>query len=257
MHKSFLIVIIGFLLIIGCTSQIPQQEQTSTVSPTQTITETPTLPDTTPSATPTSERIYTDDEINRHFLNIAFGRDNYYLVKIYTSSSNRVGFSLYGQNTPEDEQFMTDFAKNYNRFTATTTFHDPPIRTDEKGVYLGFFPSNYLKSIEEAQIVYREIDPSNDDYLFIITSKYGDFTHYYVNSDLTGDRRNHYIMRAMLYYLGFPGVTNTYPESFFYAENRDGVTLISLDKSAINVMYDKRIIAGMPINAVKNVLLID
>ncbi len=254
MHKAFVIVVIAFLLITGCTTQIPRQEQTLTVSPTKTITETPTLPHTTPGATPLSEKTYKDYEIKLHFLDIAFGRDTYFLVKFYPSSSNRVAFSLYGHNTADDEQFMTNFAKNYNNFTETVTFHDPPVRTDDKGAYLGFFSSSYLKSIDESQIIYRETDPSNGDYLFIITSIPGEFTHYYVNSDLTGDRRNHYIMRAMLYYIGFRGVTNTYPESFFYTENRNGAALISLDKSAINVMYNKRINAEMSRSAVMDIL---
>jgi len=38
----------------------------------------------------------------------------------------------------------------------------------------------------------------------------------YINSDLKGDSRTHWILRALLYELGFPGETGTYTDSMFF-----------------------------------------
>lgn len=264
MENSFLLVLVAlicFISIVGCTSSPTKAQEeavNTTIIPTRVSsvqTVAPTQISTAP-VTVTINESFTGVDVNRHFLDITFGRANSYLTKVTTGSAYKVAYTLNGKNMDSDADIITDFAKNYNSLTSTTTFDNPPIRTDEKGIHIEFYPQDYLQSLDEKYITYKELDPSSGNYLFILYSG-SDQPRYYINSDLTGDVRKHYIMKAMLFSLGFQGTTNTYPDSFFYANTINHVNLSPIDKAAINVMYDSRIQNGMSINDAKNALLID
>jgi hypothetical protein len=259
MKKILLILsVIGLILFCGCLSS-SQQAPAGNTTPQATASPTGTVPATvtTPSVTPTPQTQITDEMIKRHFLNIAFGRDNAYIEKLSVDPDNPVDFSLNGQVSADDVATIKAFAADYNKTTNTRTFSRDPIRTDQKGIYFGFFPDSYLKSLSETNIIHKEVNPDTGQILYLVAYSPDGGDRLYVNSDLTGDIRTHNIMRILFYYLGFPGQTYDYPESFFYANSSDNVVLTPLDKAAINVMYDARIYRGMTFESAKNVLLMN
>lgn len=259
MKKILLVLsIIGLILLCGClsTSQQPPAGNTTplaTASPTETVAAT----NTTPSVTPTPQTQFTDEMVKRHFLNIAFGRDNAFIEKLTVDPDNPVDFSVNGEASADDLATIKAFAADYNKTTNTRTFSREPIRTDQKGIYLGYFPDVYLKSLSESNIIHKEVDPETGRILFMVTYSPDSGDHLYVNSDLTGDERTHATMRVLFYYLGFPGQTYDYPDSFFSANSFSNDILTPLDKAAINVMYDARIYRGMSFESAKNVLLMN
>jgi hypothetical protein len=260
----FVILLVIALVTAGCVSEnkntVVAPTETTTIITTQ-MTPSPTiLPTRAVTTTVNIEKTdsFTDVDVNRHFLSLVFGKTNFYITKRYTGPGARVAFSLDGKNTADDTQTITDFGKDYNIFTSNTAFDSPPIRTDEKGIHLEFFPPDYFKNLNEYYIIFKEIDPSNENYLFaVMYSAKSDGNHFLINSDLKGDKRKHYIMKAMLYVLGFVGTTYTYPDSFFYSNNQDHITLTPIDKAAINVMYNNQIYNGMSLTGVKTVLMSD
>ena len=218
-------------MIAGCSSQqsIIKQESPNITTTTQQVTSVPTLVPNqlvTQIATTDKSASFSGIDVNRHFLDLTFGRSNNYLTKISTDPDHKVSFTLNGKNTNDDAKIINDFAKNYNSFTSTSTFDSSPIRTDQKGILIEFYPQDYLKSLQTYVLTTTETDPTSGDILFIPGAN-GGIT--YINSDLSGDVRKHYIMKAMLISLGFQGTTNNYPDSFFYANNIDHVNLTPLD----------------------------
>jgi len=267
--KKIKIIIMGLLFVIlaiciaGCTTQTTPQ-QSSEISDTVAQTTNPTISETivqitetttTSTITTPTQIAYSNEDINNHFLSLAFGRTNYYLEKVTTGSAHKILFTLKGQSTDEDHSFITNFARDYNQFTQTETFHKPArIQTDDDpwSISINFYPSTYLESLHEGKIRYKKVDPNNDEYLYIVTSSSP--PQYYINSNLSGDKRNHFIMSATFDYLGFPGETYNYPDSFFYFDNWDKIKLSSLDKAAINIMYKPLLYRGMSIEDVKSSL---
>ena len=258
MNIFFAFLGILFILLAGCISPqtLSSTPVTSPSTPTATLAETPTptviltTPISTPAPTPVS---FSDDDINNHFVSIAFGRTNSYLEKVTTTSAHKIQIYLKGESTPDDVTFITKFGEKYNEITQTETFHDPVrILTSDQpySIQIGFYPPDYLKSIDEGIIRYKYVDPDTGDSLYIVTTGY----QYYINSNLADGERNHFIMRAILDYFGFTGETYDYSDSFFYANNEDGTNLSSLDKAAINVMYKPILYRGMSIEDVKNAL---
>ena len=254
---------------MGCSSQ-QQTTQQNIVSPTSSPQITSTQIATTPQTTtpPVIEEKpvqITNLDANRHFLDIAFGRSTYSLKK----ELNGLVYTLNGKYSDGDKKIISDFAKDYNIFTSTKTFIDPPIADKGEGMSINFYPQDYVKKLGEHK--YQEIDPTTGDINFAMDIKYVkayqaagfptsppfEYPQFYINPDLTGNMRQHYIMKAMLLSIGFQGTTINYPDSFFYTGNTDKINLTPLDKAAINVMHDVRITDGMTLNRAKESLILN
>jgi hypothetical protein len=76
----------------------------------------------------------------------------------------------------------------------------------------------------------------------------------YVNSDLANGERDHYVVRGVLYYLGFPGETGKYPTSIFYSQPNNVVNLSTIDWQAVQLMYGSKISSGMDLTTIQNML---
>ncbi len=248
---------ISFVLLAGCvSSQSPMVPTETSPAPTETTPE-PTVPPvvTTPAT------MFTKDEVSQLFIDIAYGCDNTWINKVTTSPENHLFFSLEGQITDEDREFVTSFAETYNRITSTETFSDDPL--SPKGNPIIIYPADSLGSLEKSFIGCQEWDPQTGTIQFliykpIITYPGGEqvmTTKIYISSDLQGSERQHYLERAMLYYLGFPGQTYTYPDSFFYYNTQSSVDLTPLDIEAIKTMYNPGIYYGMGIQGARLYLL--
>jgi hypothetical protein len=62
---------------------------------------------------------------------------------------------------------------------------------------------------------------------------------------LDGNERKRWILRAIMYNLGFFGETIKYPKSVFYAGSNDVNQLSDIDLKALQLMYGKIVTNGM------------
>ena len=197
-------MLIILLFSCGC---ISTQQTTPGASPTtQTILPTPPpgtpVPNVTETVFPTGigQTVLTNENIKRHFLNIAFGRDNTYIQKSYPDPDSRISFYLSGKFDDSDSALLRNFTKDYNKVTATSTFSDDVIKTQQR-VYPGeidfiFFPEESIRSMDESSVRHKVINTQTGDILFYIPRE---SDKVYINTDLTGDYRKHAIIKAILY----------------------------------------------------------
>ena len=214
----FAVLVILLILFSGCTSpgQPPVTPVTTPITPP--ATHIPPIQTTVPAVTPlttTPRTSFTKEQVNELFIDIAFGCDNTRITKLDLSSENHLFYSLEGQVTNDDTDFVKRFTKNYDLLTSVEAFSDDPLSS--RGNPIIFYPRDSLDSLEKNFIACQELDPTSGAPLYIIykstvenpNGQTSVTTKIYLNSDLKGAPRNHYLEKAMLYYLGFPGQTYT------------------------------------------------
>jgi hypothetical protein len=115
----FSILILGLLLMSGCTSTgstgttaQPTAEPTvpittTSVVTTPTATMVPTAPAVTPVST-TTQAAYSSNDINRHFVDVAFGPDYSYVNKW---NKQLIGVAVTGTYNENDVKLLNDFFK--------------------------------------------------------------------------------------------------------------------------------------------------
>ena len=263
MNIFFAVLGISCILLSGCSSlQGPPNTPVPSATPspipdiTVQMTESPT-----PSPIATPAVIFTEDQVSQLFIDIAFGCDSIWINKFTPSPNKHLFFSLEGLVNPEDTEFVTQFAKNYNLITPVAVFTDDPLSS--KGSPIIIYPSDSLNSLDKTYIGCQETDPNTGALLYLIYKPVVEYpggqkeetTKIYINSDVEGAQRNHYLERAMLYYLGFPGQTYDYPDSVFYYASQSNVDFIPLDSEAMKTMYGPGIYSGMSVQEARWLLL--
>ena len=254
---------IGSILFAGCISQ-----QDSTGISTQTPLTSP-VPQNTPvqttgTAAPlpvTTIATFTRDQVSELFIDIAFGCDNTRVNKFSPSSDNHMFYSLEGQVRDDDIIFMKNFTRSYNRLMSVEAFSDDPFSSQGNPIVI--YPLNSLDSLEKSFIACQELDQKSGVPLYIIykpiieqpSGRKEVITKIYLNSDLRGAERNHYLERAMLHYLGFPGQTYSYPDSVFFYNTQTNVDLSAIDVEAVRTMYNPGVYQGMTVEEVRRLLL--
>jgi hypothetical protein len=255
------VLVVSCVLLAGCISaQQPAPVTTSSPTPAE-YTPVTTPEATLPPATASPEIGFTRDEVSQLFLDIAFGCDNTWIIKITPSAENHMFYSLEGQVTGADRDFVTEFANDYNRITSTETFNNDPLNA--KGAPVIFYPPDSMKSLEKAYVGCQELDPETGTVLLMIYNPVVTYpsgeqvitTKIYINSDLTGAERQHYLERALLYYLGFPGQTYTYPDSVFYYKTQENVNFTPIEIEAMRTMNNPGIYSGMSVTDARYYLL--
>lgn len=260
----FALLTISLLLFSGCTAPAPPPVTPVATPVTPPATQAATVQTTVPAVTPvmtTPITSFTKEQVGELFIDIAFGCDNTRINKLALSSENHLFYSLEGLVTNDDIAFVKGFTKNYNLLTSMEAFSDDPLSS--RGSPIIFFPRDSLNSLEKNFIACQELDPTTGAPLSIIyTSTIENpngqkevTTKIYLNSDLKGALRNHYLERAMLYYLGFPGQTYDYPGSVFFYNTQSNVEFIPIDVEAMKTMYNPGIYSGMTIQEVRRLLL--
>lgn len=265
------ILIIGLLLTSGCTSSPPAG---TTATPTPTMAEaTPstvipaTLPLTpattsvipvTTAATTTTQASYTASDVNRHFIEIAFGPD-YSTIHKWNKQIVTVGIT--GAYTDDDVKVLNDFFKLFNSYSGYTKLPSEAKQSDNALIVLNFLPESSIKNINSDNSWKisrnRETDRINYIYKTSVFGFGGNIETIYINSDLKGNARTHWVLRSLLYELGFPGETGTYPDSIFFADSETATSLSRIDLKALELMYGSKITNGMSLAQVKQLLLID
>jgi hypothetical protein len=194
------------------------------------------------------------DEINRHFMNIVFGTKRSTVdkwafdVPLQTSVDN-----LY---LPDDIVTLQTFAKEFNKLSDSTKLSEN-VKEQSKGrLNFKFISEDGLKLIDMDDIQEVCLDLEDDSIIYLVSyrnDKNEIFT--YFNKDLTGYKRSHYLIRALLYMLGFAGYTVDYPDSIFYVYSDTNTKLSIFDKEAIKLLYGNSIKPGMTEDQVRRVLM--
>jgi hypothetical protein len=191
------------------------------------------VPTRTPTPTPTPQK-YPSYDIGSHLLEIAFGPDN---NEINKQTKGRLVVSLEGLYDESDINLVNTFIGQFNNYSSTTKI-SAFIKLDNRAdIALAFSPANTFKQINTT-VEYK--DPQTGTWYFVITPE-----KTIVNSDLKGNERKRWILRAVLYNLGFYGETARYSDSVFYASTNNASQLSDIDLKALQLMYGKKISNGM------------
>ena len=194
------------------------------------------------------------EDVNRHFMNIAFGTKRNTIDRWTLDVPLQISVSdLY---LPDDSITLQNFAKEFNKLSQSTKLSEN-IKYQTKGrLNFKLIPESSLKLIDLDDIQEISLDPDDDTIIYLISYRTTDneiFT--YFNKDLTGYERSHYMIRAMLFMLGFAGYTVDHPDSVFYVYSEINSKLSIFDKEAIKLMYGKNIKPGMTQDQVRRVLM--
>jgi len=270
--RSIWILTLGLILVIlvcGCTSTTPPSQPTVTsatvtgttpvpTTPKITSSETTRIPEVIPSSTIT-QTLYSTNDIYKHFVDIAFSPDS---LSINKWNKELVHVAVTGNYDSKDIKTLNNFLQVFNSYSSTTKLPREVQQGETLGdIVINFLPESSLNNINLDTSWKISKNPENGMIYFIYKTnqfQYGVITHtVYINSDVKGNARTHWILRSLLYELGFPGETSIYPDSIFYSESDAATSLSKIDLKALELMYGTKISNGMSLNKVRDLLLID
>jgi hypothetical protein len=244
----FIPIIIGVAVILIILSAaiffsgylIHPMKNSTNISPTPTIVE-PKSSATVPTPTYKS---YSSYDIGNHLLDIAYGPDNNVIKK---PTTNRLVVSLDGMYNKPDIDLVNTFIGQFNNYSSTIKLSENINFNNPADIALDFQPATNINQINTT-VDYK--DPQNGTRYFSLTKEIA-FVNSdvkvktYVNSDLRGEERKRWILRAVLYNLGFYGETAKYPDSIFYAGTNNASQLSDIDLKALQLMFGTKITNGM------------
>ena len=220
--RSIWILTIGLVLVIlvcGCTSTAPSTQPTATSTivigttpvptpPKVISSETTVIPEVIPSSTIT-QTVYSTNDIYKHFVDIAFSPD---YPSINKWNKELVYVAIIGNYDNKDIKTINNFLQLFNSYSSTTKLPKEVQQSETLGdIVLIFLPESSLNNINLDTSWKISKNPENGTINFIYKTnplQYGVSTHtVYINSDLKGNARTHWILRSLLYELGFPGET--------------------------------------------------
>jgi hypothetical protein len=270
--KIILILALGLvpvLLVAGCTSGTPSLHPN--VTPTVTIgtTAIPTASVTIQTVTTSSKEtvspvispkiLYSNKDVNNHFVDIAFGPD---YSSINKWNKELVHVAVTGNYDSNDIKTIDDFSSLFNSYSSTAKLPGEVHEGEALGdIVVNFLPESSLNNIN-TDTSWKIVKNRETDTTILIYKtnpfQYGANTHtIYINSDLHGNERTHWILRSLLYELGFPGETGTYPDSIFYSGSDTTTHLNTVDQRALELMYGTKISSGMDLRQIRQILFID
>ncbi|MEI7857194.1 MAG: hypothetical protein WCH85_06800 [Methanomicrobiales archaeon] len=218
--------------------------KTTTAKPA--VTTKPAVTATKVVVTPTLQT-YSSADIGNHLVEIAFGTDSNIIKK---PEKSLLTIGVVGEYYDSDLLLLQNFIGQFNAYSSTTKISEN-IQLGGKGdIPLQLVPENQISQIQEDKVTSMVRDLNTGTYYFLNT---GEITgaKTYVNSDLKGDERKRWILRAVLNNLGFFGETAKYPDSIFYAGFNNATKCSAIDLKAIQLMYGKKVTNGMTKGAVK------
>jgi len=265
--RSIWILTIGLVLIIfvaGCTSTPPSAQPAATPGIVTGTTPVPPTPKVTSSETTAApevipQTLYSTNDIYKHFIDVAFSPD---YPSIRKWNKEFVHVAVTGNYDSKDIKTINNFLHVFNSYSSTTKLPREVQQGETLGdIVLYFLPESSLNNINLDTSWKISKNPETGSIYFIYKTnqfQYGVSTHtVYINSDLTGNARTHWILRSLLYELGFPGETVIYPDSIFYSGSDTVTSLSKIDLKALELMYSTKISHGMSLNKIRDLLLID
>lgn len=275
-HEGIIIIFICIALVFvsGCTNSpkqtLPLTTEPTTQPPTPVSTITTTITPTTittsqtsqivtsanPIITPTQKKVYSSNEINRHFLDVAFGTDYSFIFKW---NKDRINIGVTGY-TNSDLDILNDFLAQFNNHSSSTKISENLKLGSRMGdININFVDESALNVMKNDPAWKVAWDPNTGKifYVYKVFTSAGVNENIYINNGLKGDERKHWIIRSLLYELGFPGESGVYPDSFFYTDySANKTSLNSIDWKSVELMYGKMITFGTNMSQVRNVLFI-
>jgi len=208
-----------------------------------------------PTSTPTPVS-YTTTQIYEHLIDIAFGTDNIKIIKVTTSTEK---ISIDGSFTNDDWINLNKFKEQFNNLSTTLRLSEPT--EGSQGIIIfNFMPETALNSLSDdtsyntiygRQLINYDENNTICSIYRTVDSNGVQRSTVYINSDLTGNKRTHYMLRGMLYYLGFMGESAKYSSSIFYSQPNDNPRMNSLDIKAAQLMYGTKITNGMTVGTIQ------
>lgn len=203
----------------------------------------------------------TEEKIKQHLLDITLGRDNP-KTDLFAKSPKYIVWldAMYIQS---DITTIRELIDILNELSQTTTFEDEDIALPS--YQQNYNPVPYLSykiSFVDKDLFQEKIDDRDSSTEQLFRDAQGKTVglirkdQVFLLHDLAGGKREHILLKSILYSMGFHGESSK-PDSFFYPENDDGITLSDLDKQAIQLMYGGRLQSGMDIDTIKKTLNIE
>jgi hypothetical protein len=207
-------------------------------------TETPAIPTFTPQPT-----VLSSEDINLHFIDVAFGSGNIFLERL-PLSSRRTTISL-NAGRASDRETIESFILKFNVLSQSNKLFENTKTGQSGDIRIKFLSPDGLNAIDlssEVGWLNREFSCNG-----MTCAKVKGYD-IYINDQLEGDQRTHYLLRALLYTLGFKGDSLRYRDSIFAFPENNATSLSFLDEKAVQVMYGLGMDNGMTVEDVKRVL---
>ncbi len=186
----------------------------------------------------TNKNGFTSAEINQHINAIASGK-----TKIQKPALQIMSIAITGDNNANDTVIVEQFITQFNNYSMTNKFHSTIKPGEMADVVLVFLPQSSLKNILESESFKGATLSKNPKTGIInyiqqtITIQYITKEMIYINSDLNDETRTHWILRSLLYKLGFTGESNDFSDSIFYSYSDNTTQLSELDLKVLELMY--------------------
>ena len=260
-----------FFLVLcsGCTTAQEKVSEVTSPSVAESTTSATILPSATASplsnnnvnplnrtAIPTPFVGLTSLDVNLHFMDLAFGGGNIYLERLpATTVQNDYPTTISVSNgNSEDIKAIEKFVIEFNDLSASTKLSENVKDGGTGEIQIKFISPEGLKAVDMAG---KSSGWLNKEFKNkgVTNVKVKD-TSIYINSDLQGAERQHYLLLGLLFELGFKGSSMKYPDSIFFDEGTDVSSLSKLDSKAVQIMYGLGMYNGMTVDDVKKKVFI-
>jgi hypothetical protein len=253
---GFFLVIIFLVFFSGCTSTENKQPGESitpiiTTSPTSSIKQATPVPTIERTSLTTQSPVVpplTTEDINLHFIDVAFGGGNVYLERLpYSEKRSTISIS---NGNPSDEATIQSFISDFNELSQSNKLFEN-IKDGQADFNIKFIADSGMDAIDttsDAGWLNREFKCGDK-----VCAKVKNYD-IYINADLEGAQRTHYLLRGLLFSMGFKGESMKYSDSIFFYLPNNNTELSYLDQKAVQIMYGLGMRNGMTVEDVKGKL---
>ncbi|PWR73904.1 hypothetical protein [Methanospirillum lacunae] len=200
------------------------------------------------------------DSIVQHLLAIVFGKDNANITLLQGDKDYMIWFDE--GYTRDDVNTVLAFARTFNNLSTTTQFEDESVLKGELKNNYEEIPYHYYR----IKITTRQFldNYKKDKYKSASEELLKDNTgtlvgiiapgYVYLWDGLEGQERRYYLIKSLLWNLGFHGETSADTDSFFYTKSNYRSNLSELDNEAIELLYGGRLSTGMNVTSIQAAL---
>jgi hypothetical protein len=206
--------------------------------------------------TPTVKKGITTADINKHFFAVAFGPDNA-KIKKRAPELYPLSMAIAGDYRDNDTVILHQFTAQFNNYSSTDKFRSDIKYGEMATIVVWFSPESSLKNVADlGDMVVSKNETTGDIHYIQMTVKVDRISKevVYINSDLKGEERTHWILRGVLDNLGLPGEDADYPDSIFYSGSENTTRLSEMDWKAVQLLYGSKITTGLTSDRVKALL---
>ena len=222
-----------------------------TTKATPTPTPNPTTVKTTATPTPTP-KVYSASDVGNHLVDIAFGPDN---SCIEMPEKPLVAVALLGNYRKSDLELVKNFIDQFNRISSSVKLSTNIDLNSPSDITIDLAPATMLGQIDQGKVSYKYQNYDTGIIYMVHTDDViRDLKKTYVNSELSANVRERWIIRGILYDMGCKGESAKYSDSLFYADGNMGNTLSTIDIKAIQLLFGKKVENGMTRSQVKSLV---